>query len=373
MPDSLLEEAASYTVHPAFLDAWFQVLIAALPVDTPSGSRAGLYLPIGLSDFRAFGRPPRRVWSHARLRSDPGVPADICEGDVRVYDEAGALVAEALGLRLRRTGRVSRPAAAPDPYDDWLYELRWQPGTRRQGQPATASPGSWLIFNDRSGVGDALAAVLEDGGDTCYLVAPGDAFAREDGARFQVNPDRPGDVGQLIEAIREGDGDRSRCAALFTSGTWTRRCLRKGRIRRSWMSPSGWGAAASCLWFRDWPRASGPSRRGSGWSLGGPRPCPVSRLSWPWLSPPCGGSAVPLRWNTPSFGEDWWTWTRGTGPLAMLPVTSPRRSLPPTVRTSWPSGAERGSSPAWSAARCKRSRAAGALAARRQLPDHRAR
>ena len=114
--------------------------------------------------FPCLRPPPARVWSHARLRSDPGVPADICEGDVRVYDEAGALVAEALGLRLRRTGRVSRPAAAPDPYDDWLYELRWQPGTRRQGQPATASPGSWLIFNDRSGVGDALAAVLEDGG-----------------------------------------------------------------------------------------------------------------------------------------------------------------------------------------------------------------
>jgi natural product biosynthesis luciferase-like monooxygenase protein len=210
VPDDVAEEAARYHAHPAFLDACFQVILGALPDDAASGQGGALFLPTGLGEFRVVGRPGGRVWSHARLRPVPGTSADVCEGDVHIYDEAGTLVAEALGLRLRSAGREPSQDAAPDPSRDWLYELRWRPADRapEPTAPKPASAGAWLIFADGQGVGDGLATVLEGRGASCTLVRPGDGFALEGAGRFRVDPGRPEDVGRLLEAVQQGEGDR---------------------------------------------------------------------------------------------------------------------------------------------------------------------
>src|SRR5262249_20061089 len=144
VPEDVAEEAARYHAHPAFLDACFQVIIGAIPEDAASGQRGPLFLPTGLGESRALGRPAVRVWSPAPRRPDPGAQADGGEGDVRIYDEAGALVAEALGLRLRWAGCEPSRDAASDPSGDWLYELCWRPADRAPEltAPRPASPGA---------------------------------------------------------------------------------------------------------------------------------------------------------------------------------------------------------------------------------------
>ncbi len=70
--------------------------------------------------------------------------------------------------------------------------------------PVTAKPeqqGSWLIFADRSGVGQQLAVALKERSETPILIEPGDGFQRLDTGCFQIRPDSREDMQQLLEAV----------------------------------------------------------------------------------------------------------------------------------------------------------------------------
>jgi thioester reductase-like protein len=106
-PEGLADESGPYAFHPALLDACAHTLVTASPEQ-----RA--FMPVKIGSTRVFRRPPRVLWSHARVSSpsaDTG-EAGLC-GDVRVYDSDGAPVAEVLGIELRYLDRVQAPAARP--------------------------------------------------------------------------------------------------------------------------------------------------------------------------------------------------------------------------------------------------------------------
>ncbi|MEK7787647.1 MAG: alcohol dehydrogenase catalytic domain-containing protein, partial [Chloroflexota bacterium] len=60
----------------------------------------------------------------------------------------------------------------------------------------TAS-GSWLIFADENGIGQALAARLKEQGATCNLVVHGEAYATT-ASGWQINASRPEDFTRLL-------------------------------------------------------------------------------------------------------------------------------------------------------------------------------
>lgn len=62
-------------------------------------------------------------------------------------------------------------------------------------------PGNWLIFADKSGVGQQLANLLAQRSQTPILVSPGNAFKCLDAGNFQINPELPSDMEQLLEAV----------------------------------------------------------------------------------------------------------------------------------------------------------------------------
>jgi len=205
---TLQPESHLYQFHPAFLDACFQVLIAALPAETMSQNGKSLYLPAGLRSVQIHRRPGTKVWSHAQLRAGRGGKVDVFEGDVRLFDEDGKILLEAIGMRLQQTERVAPPRKMQPELANLFYELQWQPkALSDNGQPSPAVqpayPGIWLIFADKCGVGGALAKLLETRGGKCVLVSPGDAYERLDQAHFRIRPERPEDMGRLFEAIRE--------------------------------------------------------------------------------------------------------------------------------------------------------------------------
>jgi acyl transferase domain-containing protein len=96
--------------------------------------------------------------------------------------------------------------AVEENLDDWLYEIQWQLKERRAAQRVSepslpASPRSWLIFTDSSGVGETLAALLSAQGERGILVARGESYEHTDGEHFCIRPDRPEDLRQLFEAL----------------------------------------------------------------------------------------------------------------------------------------------------------------------------
>jgi acyl transferase domain-containing protein/NAD(P)-dependent dehydrogenase (short-subunit alcohol dehydrogenase family)/acyl carrier protein len=127
LPEALAEEADRYRVHPALLDSCFHLLGAALPADRDPRA----YLLIGLERFTLLKLPPGKFWNHTILH--PGDASETFGGDIWLYDDHGQLLAEIIGLQLKRaTGAAMK--RVPDTESNHLfYELAW----REQEQPTS--------------------------------------------------------------------------------------------------------------------------------------------------------------------------------------------------------------------------------------------
>ncbi|WP_026736723.1 type I polyketide synthase [Fischerella sp. PCC 9605] len=86
---------------------------------------------------------------------------------------------------------------------DWLYEVTWQPKPRQLAEISFQEPGSWLIFADRGGVGQALAHLLEERGQSCLLVYAGDTYQTKEPGTWSLNPSNPADFERLLQEMVE--------------------------------------------------------------------------------------------------------------------------------------------------------------------------
>ena len=152
----------------------------------------------------------------------------------------------------------------------------------REGQESSATffaagPGSWLIFADRSGVGEALAALLEAQGDREH---PGRSrrIVRARGWYAFSHPSRtPEDLRQLFEAALASD--QPGCRGLSISGVSTPPPPEETTVASLEDGPEPGLPAVSCSWSRSWLGSNGVTSRACGWSRGERRqqeksPCP---------------------------------------------------------------------------------------------------
>ncbi len=153
--------AGGLVVHPALLDACFQVLGAAAPEGAD-----GTFVPAGIERVWLRGRPGASVWCHARRRaSDP--LSHTRAGDLTVFDDAGAPLLEVEGLTFRRTrAGDDREAVRP-------HEVAWRPVERAAAPPVEVC-GVWLVLDGADGVGAHVVAVLAERGKEARLVSAPD-------------------------------------------------------------------------------------------------------------------------------------------------------------------------------------------------------
>jgi myxalamid-type polyketide synthase MxaE and MxaD len=202
LPDGTEAEFDESQIHPAILDAGFQVFGAAVATEAAENGRQGIYLPSRIDQLRVYSRPGRHLWSHSRvLRRE----ADATTGEVQLLDEAGRVAVEILGLRFEYLGEGTQHAPV-DKLDDCLYEFQWMPKERATGElSAPASRASWLIFTDRDGVGNALASMLQARGERSILVSGSDSYERTDSEHYRIRPERQEDIRRLFEETRLSD------------------------------------------------------------------------------------------------------------------------------------------------------------------------
>jgi acyl transferase domain-containing protein/acyl carrier protein len=84
---------------------------------------------------------------------------------------------------------------------DWFYQVSWQPQKRQETDISFQEPGSWLILAERAGVGQALANLLEERGQTCLLVYAGDTYQAKELGSWSLNPSNPTDFERLLQEI----------------------------------------------------------------------------------------------------------------------------------------------------------------------------
>ena len=113
------EESGDYRIHPAILDACFQLLLLAVPA-ADVGETPALHLPVQIARLRFLSRPGAHVWCRARLAAR-GRRAVI--GDVDILDDLGQVVIEIAGLRCQEVRHGTRDGSGG--IGELLYETRW--------------------------------------------------------------------------------------------------------------------------------------------------------------------------------------------------------------------------------------------------------
>jgi len=130
VPEVLEKQVKDYQLHPAILDACFQVLIGTV-------SEKQTYMPVRIERLRVYGRPELQAWSHARLLEQN---ATHFKGDIQLLDETGNVLVEIQGFCCQSLGKVQEVVAQQE---DYLYEYHWEMKPR-PGQVFVRQPSDYL-------------------------------------------------------------------------------------------------------------------------------------------------------------------------------------------------------------------------------------
>lgn len=200
-----------YLMHPGLIDSCFQLVGAAL---STAGTDGTVYEPIAFQGYRHYGCTDSNLWCHIVLRESDFLNQEVLKADVRLFTEEGSTVTEVEGLELKPVSRETIQDSEAERLRNYLYEINWQSKVRVEPnssgeQCLFGQPGTWFIFADRSGFGKSLARLLEDHGETCSLVFPGDSYSVSSKGHYRVNPECMEDIQCLL---RENLGNgRSPC------------------------------------------------------------------------------------------------------------------------------------------------------------------
>ncbi len=150
------DAARGHRLHPALLDGAFQTLGAVL---LRRGGADEVFVPVGVDRLRVRGQLGGDGWAHAVLGLRHG---EELTADLRLFDGAGAPIAEIQGLRLRRFRGEALQGTRSKPHLDWLYEVRWEPKPR----PSIEMPANarYVLLCDRGGLGEEIALGLRSRG-----------------------------------------------------------------------------------------------------------------------------------------------------------------------------------------------------------------
>ncbi len=196
-------ETTAYQLHPALLDACFQVATALFGAAAPDTT----FVPVEIERLRLHQPPLRAVWVKAILSSATDRRGPVPAVNLTVVDDTGRPLVDVVGLRVQPLARE----AAQDPFTGCAYTVVWRPKQLAAAAASEASspPGTWLIFTDEGGIGTAVAAQLREQGERCVEVSAGARFERREPGRYAIEPARQEDYQRLFrEAITADSGCR---------------------------------------------------------------------------------------------------------------------------------------------------------------------
>ncbi|MGO2374339.1 type I polyketide synthase [Pseudoalteromonas sp. KG3] len=217
LPESLLGGDTSLDtqgrrIHPAMLDLCLQVMFVNM--FDPADKTDKVWLPVSMKKVQVYGAANNTLWSVVKVVDTAEVSLDTqsLTLNILVCDDAGKVVASIEGLTaVRIAGKTLRSHFGKEIED--FYELNWVPSSEPAIQEQKTGTGHWLVFADRSGEGEALAASLQQQGDSCTLVynqsASNDENVKGDYSTlncreiYHIDPNKLSDFEQLFEQLNE--------------------------------------------------------------------------------------------------------------------------------------------------------------------------
>lgn len=205
IPERLKEELPGYQLHPALLDACLQGITPFLPEEPEEET----YVPVAVRQVHFHQQPDADalLWTYALLHPAESGPSGTLEGDVYLLNEHGQVLLEVLGLRLQALGGGNTQEFLRQRLNQLLYTLQWEPNTHTERHELDMFRKNWLIFDERTGLGQALAEHLRAHGARCVLVVPGDTYRQLEPQLYMLPPTDPQAFhGLLGEVYKADDG-----------------------------------------------------------------------------------------------------------------------------------------------------------------------
>ncbi|HTU59579.1 MAG TPA: polyketide synthase dehydratase domain-containing protein, partial [Polyangiales bacterium] len=190
-----------FLLHPALLDACFQVIGAALERVDGVGDPTG-YLPAGVSNYRVLRSGVEEVWCHVTVARPSAAGSLTC--DLVLLTADGNPVAEVTGLELRRltSAGVQRSRATRRDPADWAFETQWEIA-QDDAQGAAAVTGRWLVLGEAGGLGASVARDLRAAGADAKLVTSAASFGATD-VGWKLDPRDRAQAQRLIAEASNG-------------------------------------------------------------------------------------------------------------------------------------------------------------------------
>lgn len=203
----------SFVVHPALLDACFQLLAVTAPLQ--SGAAAGdVFVPTGFRSLRVRRPATQGRWGFARLH--PAETADAVEGDVELLDESGQVLVEVRGLRAQA---VDGGTTQADPrVEDWMFRLDWRALPEAPASQSIGHDDQWLLVGDDGDLADAVAARLEMRGLRCVVARSGDRLRRDPSGADDIWTIDPRSPAQYRDLLRQAYPDGPPTAVVQLCG-----------------------------------------------------------------------------------------------------------------------------------------------------------
>ena len=188
-------------LHPALLDAGFQLLVAILRGADPEVEEDDTFVPAGIGALRwgaAWGARAG-LRAVARLQEPHTAPGEArvgsFVGDVSLVDDQGQMVVEAKGLRLQKLQK------AQDPLEACFFSVDWEALPLPPLEGRASRPGVWLVLTGDQEAGARLVAHAKGQGAQCVVASPGIAFERFGQGQYRIAPERPEDFRRLLEEV----------------------------------------------------------------------------------------------------------------------------------------------------------------------------
>ena len=218
-PDTTVE-VGKYKLHPALLDACFQVMYFEL---FDSSNHSDIYLPVEIKRLRLHRRASSALWSQVQLCSDTSFNQPILAMDLCLFDEDKSVVVQIEGFSSKRTNRKALlnilQKQLKEEIQDCLYQVEWQPKLPKTTfeKIQNLELSHWLILADSTGVGQELATHLQRQGHHCTLVYNGDAYQNSETGIYHLNPSHPSDFERLYqEAVKSSSLPLKRIIHLWS-------------------------------------------------------------------------------------------------------------------------------------------------------------
>lgn len=202
LPETV-NEINKYSIHPALLDACFQLFGAAVPGmgELDRAENNIIYVPVEIQQIWIRENVGKTAYCYAHLHPVEHHAAKSLSGDLKIFQDDGRIAVEIHGLRLQQISRKALEHGANVDVEQWMYKVDWVEHPLSSIPQEKQKAGSWLVFAEENAASEMLITELQNHGENCFIISKGQHYDRRDEYHWIIDPAAQDHYRQLLNEI----------------------------------------------------------------------------------------------------------------------------------------------------------------------------